>query len=143
MIFLDEFHQMLLKDLKHKIYHKKMQELKKRIQEEIPEFDKKYQFADESETKQIQNCIQKFVTSEKSPVSVVPEWNPVYLCFLCGENFLLDIFIKGNISDFMQDYDEFDFFSPYLLILNQKFSEAIYMDDNKNLKHIRKDSDYV
>jgi hypothetical protein len=57
----------------------------------------------------------------------------MYLCFLAGSEELLKIYIFGKYSDLISDIDTWDFFSPYLLLIDEDFKRFIYIDDNGDM----------
>jgi hypothetical protein len=58
----------------------------------------------------------------------------MYLCFLCGSEEIIKIYIYGDYKDFISDYDEWDYFSPYLLLIDEDFIHYVYIDDNGEIK---------
>ncbi len=50
-----------------------------------------------------------------------------------GSEELLNIFIFGKFSDLIADIDTWDFFSPYLLLIDEDFRRYIYIDDNGDM----------
>lgn len=53
----------------------------------------------------------------------------VYLCFLMGTEALFQIYIFGKYDDIMSDYDEWEVFSPYLLLVHEDFIHYVYVND--------------
>ena len=45
----------------------------------------------------------------------------VHLCFLMGTEALFQIFIFGKYDDILRDYDEWEVFSPCLLLVDEDF----------------------
>lgn len=68
------------------------------------------------------------------PESPITEHGKCYMCFLEGSEEIFDIYIYGNFSDFLRDYDDFFFFSAYLLIIDEDFWRFVHIDDEFNLK---------
>lgn len=107
---------------------------KSRIIQEIENFSEKYRFADDDEKERIENFIEKISFDfSKFPEIPVTEHGKCYLCFLVGSLELFDIYIYGNFSDFLHDYDDFFFFSPYLLIIDEDFRRLVHIDDEFNI----------
>lgn len=82
--------------------------------------------ADESEAFKIEEFISKlnFIRPGQLAIKKVcthPHEN-VYLCFLMGTEALFQIYIFGKYDDIMSDYDEWEVFSPYLLLVHEDFS---------------------
>ena len=46
-------------------------------------------------------------------------------------------YIFGNYKDLMADIDNWDFFSPYLLLIDEDFSGYIYINDNGDITESR------
>ena len=108
---------------------------RKRIIENVDDFHEKYRFADEAESRKINEFIGKLDLSSPTHISASEKAEPsphgnMYLCFLCGSNELLKTYISGSYENLMLDYDNWDFFSPYLLLIDEDFSRYIHIDDN-------------
>ena len=54
----------------------------------------------------------------------------VYLCFLMGTEALFQIFIFGKYDDILRDYDEWEVFSPCLLLVDEDFIHYTYINDD-------------
>lgn len=115
--------------------------IKEQIRNELPDFDKRYKFADNITKVKISEFIEKLPYSAPSrpDLSALPRRTEFYghsgrvwICFLSGSREIFDIFISCEISDFFKDYDDWYFFSAYLLLLYEDFSGFIYIDDDKN-----------
>ena len=46
-----------------------------------------------------------------------------------GDCAVYDIFVFGRYDDFISDYDDWDYISPYLLLIDDDFSHFIYIND--------------
>lgn len=55
--------------------------------------------------------------------------NNVYLCFLSGTDVLFQIFIFRKYDDIISNHDEWDVFSPYLLLVDEDFIHYAYIND--------------
>ncbi|MBR3024728.1 MAG: hypothetical protein IKH71_09775 [Oscillospiraceae bacterium] len=129
-----------LEELKKNMSLKRLEDERKRITENTDNFFEKYRFADESECAKIEEFILKFHLHLRYSASTalskicdsVPREN-MYLCFFSGSEELLKIFIFGKFSDLIADIDTWDFFSPYLLLIDEDFRRYIYIDDNGDM----------
>ena len=54
----------------------------------------------------------------------------VHLCFLMGTEALFQIFIFGKYDDILRDYDEWEVFSPCLLLVDEDFIHYTYINDD-------------
>ncbi|MCM1315329.1 MAG: hypothetical protein NC244_08190 [Alistipes senegalensis] len=129
-----------LAENKRRLKEIRINEMKSEITQSIENFPEKYRFANDNEKKRIEIFIEKlpafynkidFSALLKSPVT---EHGKCYLCFLEGSEEILDMYIYGNFSDFLRDYDDFFFFSAYLLIIDEDFRRFVFIDDDFNQK---------
>ncbi|MDE6672939.1 MAG: hypothetical protein K2K16_12220 [Ruminococcus sp.] len=113
---------------------------KLQIMQEVENFPEKYRFADDNEKKRIEIFMEKIPFSilhidfSLLPESPLTEHEKCYLCFLEGSEEIFDMYIYGNFSDFIRDYDDFFFFSAYLLIIDEDFRRFVHIDDEFNQK---------
>ena len=99
----------------------------------IEQFNQKYRYAERVEVTKIQDFMSKldFVRpgqlyiKESSPF----HHNNVYLCFLLGTSAELEIYIFGKYNDIINDYDEWEVFSPYLLLVDEDFTHYVYINN--------------
>ena len=127
-----------LAELKKQQGQTRIEAEKKRIITSVDDFASKYRFAREDETARIQSFIGKlefeFPAHIKTPsVKDNSRHEDMYLSFLCGSGELLGIYICGKYDDLISDLDSWNFFSPYLLLMDQDFIGYIYIDDNGNI----------
>lgn len=113
--------------------NKRLDQYRKKIVSEIEGFDKKYRFADEAEAEKIESFIGKlmfyapdYIVMDEEPHT---EHNKMYLCGLDGSLAEFKIYIYGDYSDFMNDYDDWVYLEPYLLLIDEDFIRYIYIDD--------------
>ena len=118
----------LLQRQKEQNHQKEISALKNQIRQELPDFDKKYQFADEKETAQIAESIRS-----AEICGITSGWNLSYLCFQYGSQSLFEIYIKGSSADFIRDFEDWEVFSSTLLVLNRNFQQGFYLT-SKNRK---------
>ena len=139
MSIVDSEKKSLLKSKLENIKIKQSQQCqdneRKRIIENIDDFYEKYRFADEFESKKIEEFIEHLHFSFPahiaiSQISKPTPHNNMYLCFLGGSEELLKVYIFGNYKNLMFDIDNWVFFSPYLLLIDEDFSRYIYFNDD-------------
>ena len=134
---MNEEHKKLLQ-IKKEQYQLKQKE--KAIQEAISCvvqnvdcFNEKYRFVEECEKIKIQKFVSEleFVVPGQLKVKekCLHKHNNVYLCCLMGDCAVYDIFVFGRYDDFISDYDDWDYISPYLLLIDDDFSHYIYIND--------------
>ena len=100
----------------------------------IEHFSQKYRYADEAEALKIETFISKLNFKQPGQLAIqevcpYPHGN-VYLCFLMGTDALFEIYVFGKYSDIMSDYDVWEVFSPYLLLVDEDFIHYTYINDN-------------
>ncbi len=111
---------------------------RKRIIENVDDFYEKYRFADGSESIKIEEFIEHLHFAFPAHISIthISEPTPhdnMYLCFLSGSNELLKIYLFGNYKNLMLDIATWDFFSPFILLIDEDFSRYIYINDNGDI----------
>lgn len=57
----------------------------------------------------------------------------IWVCCICGSNELINLFSYGNVRSFINDFREWDYISPYLILLFDNLNDFIYIDDNRNI----------
>lgn len=60
----------------------------------------------------------------------------VWICFLSGDEELFKIFIECKVADFFADFDEWTFYSPYIVLLYNDFSGFVFIDDNEKMTEV-------
>ena len=120
--------------LKAKQQRAEIQQYKDRPTKSIEDFSQKYRYADEAEAVKLETFISKldFVQPGQLAIQEVcpyPHEN-VYLCFLMGTEALFQIFIFGKYDDILRDYDEWEVFSPCLLLVDEDFIHYTYINDD-------------
>lgn len=125
-----------------------IERIKMQMSAEIKDFGQRYEFADTETTERIGDFIDKLpfcrpacVNLEKFPLR--REYSPiesrtgyVWICFLLGDEALFKIFVKGSVTDFFADFDEWTFYSPYLLLIYNDFGGFIFIDDNEEMTEV-------
>ena len=128
-----------LAENKRRLKEIRINKMKSEIIQSIENFPEKYRFADDNEKKRIEIFMEKLpfsfhVDFSSLPESPVTEHGKCYLCFLEGSEEIFDMYIYGNFSDFLRAYDDYFFFSQYLLIIDEDFWRFVFIDDEFNLK---------
>ncbi len=124
-----------------KIKDKKISDTKNFIADNIDEFYLKYRFANHDETIQISKILNNISylnskTSDYSSLTVSAAINApkVWISFLTGSEEMLNIFVLGDISNFLADYDDWDCISSNILLINWEMSGIISIDNVGNIK---------
>ena len=119
--------------LKEEQKRAEIQQYKEHFEKNIEHFSQKYRYADESEAFKIEEFISKlnFIRPGQLAIKKVctHSYENVYLCFLMGTETLFQIYIFGKYDDIMSDYDEWEVFSPYLLLVDEDFIHYVYVND--------------
>lgn len=126
-----------LEENKRRLKEFRINETKSEIIQSIENFTSKYRFADDNEKKRIEIFMEKmpvFYNLKALPESPVTEHGKCYLCFLEGSEEIFDIYLYGNFSDFLRDYDDFFFFSAHMLVIDEDFCSYVFIDDEFNQK---------
>ena len=120
--------------LKKRQKRAEIQQYKDRLTKSIEHFSQKYRYADEAEVLKIETFISKLDFAQPGQLSIqeacpYPHEN-VHLCFLMGTEALFQIFIFGKYDDILRDYDEWEVFSPCLLLVDEDFIHYTYINDD-------------
>ena len=120
--------------LKAKQQRAEIQQYKDCLTKSIEDFSQKYRYADEAEEVKLGKFISKLDFAQPGQLSIqevcpYPHEN-VYLCFLMGTEALFQIFIFGKYDDILRDYDEWEVFSPCLLLVDEDFIHYAYVNDD-------------
>ena len=120
--------------LKKRQKRAEIQQYKDRLTKRIEHFSQKYRYADEAEVLKIETFISKLNFEQPGQLAIqevcpYPHEN-VYLCFLMGTEALFQIFIFGKYDDILRDYDEWEVFSPCLLLVDEDFIHYTYINDD-------------
>ena len=120
--------------LKKRQKRAEIQQYKDRLTKSIEHFSQKYRYADEAEVLKIETFISKLNFEQPGQMAIqevcpYPHEN-VYLCFLMGTEALFQIFIFGKYDDILRDYDEWEVFSPCLLLVDEDFIHYTYINDD-------------
>ena len=139
--------QELLEQQKHRIYNAKINDQKEYILKEIPQFHQHYQFADKEDIIKLKMFLKSLPTliSIRLDFSQLPIWHViksfkdindhfnVWICFLSGLPELFELYPYGDIQDFINDFDSWQYISPYLILVCDNFKDFIFIDDEKKM----------
>lgn len=121
-----------------KMKDKNISDTKDFIADNIDCFHSKYRFANHDETIQISKILNgvsylNYKTSDyfALAVSAAAYTQKVWICFLTGSEEMLDIFVLGNLSDFLDDCDDWDFISSNILLVNEEMSGIITFNNGE------------
>lgn len=134
-----EYAKLLL--LKQKQDEKELREAYEKISPGIANFDEKYRFADNNEKKLIEQCLShlRFTVNGIRLLKADPiPHNRMYLCFMSKRKAMLNNYLCGEYSDFMNDLEQFSKISEYQLLIDAEaeFSstrKGIYIRNNGEL----------
>ena len=133
MMIENQFQHKKKARLKEEQKRAEIQQYKDHFEKNIEHFSQKYRYADESEAFKIEEFITKlnFILPGQLAIKKVctHSYENVYLCFLMGTETLFQIYIFGKYDDIMSDYDEWEVFSPYLLLVDEDFIHYVYVND--------------
>ena len=120
--------------LKVKQQREEIQQYKDHFAKSIQHFSQKCRYADEAEAVKLETFISKLDFEQPGQLAIqedcpYPHEN-VYLCFLMGTEALFQIFIFGKYDDILRDYDEWEVFSPGLLLVDEDFIHYTYINDD-------------
>lgn len=125
-----------------------IERIKTQMSAEIKDFGQRYKFANTEESALIVDFIDKLPFRRPACVHLEKfsnsrNYSPsdadseiVWICFLLGDEELFKIFVKGSIADFFADFDEWTFYSPYLLLIYNDFGGFIFIDDNEKMTEV-------
>ena len=118
--------------------------IKRQMSEEMIEgFADRYEFADEAAAKRLKTLLNtipidrigridfdRLPAHGKFSVSAETAERKVWFCSLCGSEEVFEVFVKGRLADFLEDYDGWYFFGAYMLLVYEDHSGFVYIDDN-------------
>lgn len=142
MNILDNDKKILLKkklaENKLKLKTLRIKKQKTQIINYVDDFDSKYRFANASETERLSMFISNLNFLDPAHIMLnecsISNYQSMYLCFLCGTEDLLEIYLYGNYNDLILDIDNWKFFSSYLLLVDEDFVRFIYINDYGDAK---------
>ena len=123
-----------LSELKQKQAHAAREAERNRLMTELPQFSGKYRFAAADELARTEAYLSKLHFTSPAHIEIAcelpltPHQN-MYLCFLCGTMELSGTVVCGKWQDLRRDLEIFQYFSPYLLLIDEDFCRYIYIND--------------
>lgn len=133
---------------KEMILERNMARERERMAEWIENFAEKYTFADESVAEKLYSIIDEIpyglparpdfdrLPGHREVSEEELRGGKIWICFLCGSEEIFHIFVSGTLSDFLEDYDDWYFISPYLLLVYDNFNGFLYIDDNGDMTEV-------
>lgn len=121
-----------------------VERVKAEMRGELRDFDKRYAFADEAASSKLKQALRElpfwkpggidFTRLEHRELSPgFAESRRVWFCSLCGSEEIFDVFVRGELRDFLADYDVWSYYGAYMLLMFDDFRGFVYIDDNKNM----------
>lgn len=115
--------------------------------EMIEDFAEKYSFADSEISQKLKKLLDELPTNrycwidfDKLPAhrtfsakNTDTRKRMAWFCSLCGSEEIFEVFVKGRLSDFLADYDDWFFYGAYMLLVYDDFNGFVYIDDNGNM----------
>lgn len=131
---------------KARALEKEISRVKAEMSAEITGFAQKYEFAGGDTAERLKKLIDELPGGldgfdfDKLPAHRVFSTKGVdtrertaYFCSLVGSEEIFEIFVKGRLSDFLDDYDDWYFYGAYMLLVYEDFGGFVYIDDNQNM----------
>ncbi len=118
-----------------------VERVKAEMRGDIRDFDKRYEFAEESVAERLKETLGglpyrrlggiDFTRLEHKEITPeTAEGRRVWFCSLCGSEEIFDVFVGGELSDFLRDYDIWSYYGAYMLLMFEDFGGFVYIDDN-------------
>lgn len=120
--------------------------VKAEMSAEIAGFAQKYEFAGGDTSERLKRLIDDLPAADNgfdfdklpahrafSTKGVDTRERKAYFCSLVGSEEIFEIFVKGRLSDFLDDYDDWYFYGAYMLLVYEDFGGFVYIDDNQNM----------
>lgn len=115
--------------------------------EMIDDFTEKYSFTDSETSEKLKTLIDGLPTNricridfdklsahrKFSASGTDTRKRMAFFCSLCGSEGIFEVFVKGRLSDFLADYDDWYFYGAYMLLVYEDFGGFVYIDDNGNM----------
>ncbi len=127
--------------------------VKAQMADEIPNFSDKYVFAEGGQAEKLSAFVaglpfirpawidverferRRFYSSPEE-FERYADNRRVWICFLSGSAELLDIYAGCTASDYFADFDDWQFFSPFTVLVYNDFGGFIFIDDNGNITEV-------
>lgn len=118
-----------------------VERVKAEMRGELRDFDERYEFADEAVANKLKEtlcelpfrrpCGIDFTRLEHRELTPeAAENRRVWFCSLCGSEEIFDVFVRGELRDFLEDYDIWSYYGAYMLLMFEDFGGFVYIDDN-------------
>lgn len=118
-----------------------VERIKAEMREDIRDFDKRYEFAEEAVADKLKETLDALPCWKPGGIDftrlehreITPETaesRRVWFCSLCGSEEIFDVFVSGELSDFLSDYDIWSYYGAYMLLMFEDFGGFVYIDDN-------------
>lgn len=115
--------------------------------EMIDDFAEKYSFADSETSEKLKKLLDELPTNRVGRIdfdrlpahrrlstrSTDTQRRMAWFCSLCGSEEIFEVFVKGRLSDFLADYDDWYFYGAYILLVYEDFGGFVYIDDNGDM----------
>lgn len=118
-----------------------VERVKAEMRGDLRDFDKRYEFADETAANKLKETLCElpfrrpgwidFTNLEHREITTeTAESRRVWFCSLCGSEEIFDVFVRGELRDFLEDYDTWSYYGAYMLLMFEDFGGFVYIDDN-------------
>lgn len=137
----------LIEDKRKRRTEREVLRIKGQMSAEIAGFAERYSFADLEAAERLQRFLNNLpagrmgrIDFDKLPAhrtfstkNMDTRGRVVWFCSLCGSEEIFEIFVKGRLSDFLDDYDDWYFYGAYMLLVYEDFGGFVYIDDNGDM----------
>lgn len=118
-----------------------VERVKAEMRGDLRDFDKRYEFADETVANKLKETLCElpfrrpghidFTNLEHREITTeTAENRRVWFCSLCGSEEIFDVFVCGELRDFLEDYDTWSYYGAYMVLMFEDFGGFVYIDDN-------------
>lgn len=137
----------LIEDNRNRRMERAVSRIKEQMSAEIKDFAQKYSFADRETAESLQRFLNDLPTNRIGRIdfdslpahrtfstkNTDTRGRAVWFCSLCGSIEIFEVFVKGRLSDFLADYDDWYFYGAYMLLVYEDLGGFVYIDDNGNM----------
>lgn len=137
----------LIEDNRKRRMERAVSRIKEQMSAEIAGFAGKYSFADRETAERLQKFLNDLPTNrigridfdrltahrKFSTKNTDTRGREVWFCSLCGSEEIFEVFVKGRLSDFLADYDDWYFYGAYMLLAYEDLGGFVYIDDNGDM----------
>lgn len=122
--------------------------IKAQMADEIPGFSERYMFADGEQSAKLNAFVEKLPFARPAWIDVKgfqrrrvyssgeTDGRRVWICFLSGSAELLDIYVGCTAADYFADFDDWQWISPFTVLVFDDLSGFIFIDDNEDMTEI-------